>query len=323
MIVYQFMCFMTSGQKGKMALLSTSRERRAFCTSVGKEGPDAHQQEKKTVADQHRKKTVADQQGKKTVTDQQGKKTVADQQGKKTVADQQGKKTVADQQGKKTVTDQQGKKTVADQQGKKTVADQQGKKTVTDQQGKKTVADQQGKKTVVNQQGKKAQWAFILSGLVIFLLLLFFFYMGFTALSRIFHIYWADRSSKVGKNQRTRGKTTWPSVSRTWLSHMWPEPGSNHSCEKPNGLRVSSLIHKATGARSGLVNRHRTCSLGESDNMQLKYLFSHHFFPYSMCRLSELEMYVCKTLCPQLYACPYKMAWYQKNFLELVQKLIR
>ena len=71
----------------------------------------------------------------------------------------------------------------------------------------------------------------------------FFFDLGFTALSRIFHLYRADRSSKVGENRRTRRKTTWPSVSRTWLSHIWPEPGSNHSGEKPNGLRVNSLIH--------------------------------------------------------------------------------
>ena len=71
----------------------------------------------------------------------------------------------------------------------------------------------------------------------------FFFDLGFTALSRIFHLYRADRSSKVGENQRTRRKTTWPSVSRTWLSHIWPERGSNHSGEKPNGLRVNSLIH--------------------------------------------------------------------------------
>ena len=46
----------------------------------------------------------------------------------------------------------------------------------------------------------------------------------------------ADSSPKVGKNRRTQGKTTWPSVSRTWLSHMWPERGSNHSGEKPNEL---------------------------------------------------------------------------------------
>ena len=71
----------------------------------------------------------------------------------------------------------------------------------------------------------------------------FFFDFGFTALSRIFHLYRADRSSKVGKNRRTRRKTTWPSVSRTWLSHIWPKPGLNHSDEKPNGSRVNSLIH--------------------------------------------------------------------------------
>ena len=76
-----------------------------------------------------------------------------------------------------------------------------------------------------------------------FFFLFFFFYLGFTALSRIFHLYRADRSSKVGENRRTRRKTTWPSVSRTWLSHIWPERGSNHSGEKPNGLRVNSLIH--------------------------------------------------------------------------------
>ena len=64
---------------------------------------------------------------------------------------------------------------------------------------------------------------------------LFFLDFGFTALSRIFHLYRADRSSKVGENWSIRGKTTWPSVSRTWLSHMWPKRDSNHSGEKPNG----------------------------------------------------------------------------------------
>ena len=77
----------------------------------------------------------------------------------------------------------------------------------------------------------------------------FFFVLGFTALSRIFHLYRSDRSSKVGENRSTRRKTTWPSVSRTWLSNIWPELGSNHSGEKSNGLRVNSLIHQATGAR--------------------------------------------------------------------------
>ena len=33
----------------------------------------------------------------------------------------------------------------------------------------------------------------------------FFFDLGFTALSRIFHLNWANCSSKVGENQRTRG----------------------------------------------------------------------------------------------------------------------
>ena len=60
----------------------------------------------------------------------------------------------------------------------------------------------------------------------------FLFDLGFMSLSRIFHLYRADCSSKVGENRSTRGKTTWPSVSRTRLSHMWPERDSNHSCEK-------------------------------------------------------------------------------------------
>ena len=37
-------------------------------------------------------------------------------------------------------------------------------------------------------------------------LFFFFFDLGFMALSRIFHLYWADRSSKVGKNWRTQGE---------------------------------------------------------------------------------------------------------------------
>ena len=41
-----------------------------------------------------------------------------------------------------------------------------------------------------------------------FFFFFFFFDWGFTALSRIFHLYRADRSSKVGENRRTRRKTT-------------------------------------------------------------------------------------------------------------------
>ena len=58
---------------------------------------------------------------------------------------------------------------------------------------------------------------------------------------RIFHLYRAD--CLMGENWRTREKNTWPSVSRTWLSLMWPEWGLNHSSEKPIGLRVNSPIH--------------------------------------------------------------------------------
>ena len=35
-----------------------------------------------------------------------------------------------------------------------------------------------------------------------------YFYLGFTALPRIFHLYRADRSPKMGENRRTQGKTT-------------------------------------------------------------------------------------------------------------------
>ena len=73
--------------------------------------------------------------------------------------------------------------------------------------------------------------AWIIVCVCVLMIFFFFFDLGFTALSRIFHLYWANRSSKVGEN-RTQGKTTWPSVSRTWLSHMWPERDSNHSGEK-------------------------------------------------------------------------------------------
>ena len=58
----------------------------------------------------------------------------------------------------------------------------------------------------------------------------------FIYIEPIIHQRWAKTGEPGEKN-------TWPSVSRTWLSHMWPEWGSNHSSENPNGLRVSSLIH--------------------------------------------------------------------------------
>ena len=60
----------------------------------------------------------------------------------------------------------------------------------------------------------------------------------FTYIKPIVHQRWA-KTGRPGK------KNTWPSISRTWLSHMWPERGLNHSSEKPNGVRVSSLIPMA------------------------------------------------------------------------------
>ena len=40
---------------------------------------------------------------------------------------------------------------------------------------------------------------------ILFYFIFFFFDLGFTALSRIFHLYRADRSSKVGENGEPGG----------------------------------------------------------------------------------------------------------------------
>ena len=92
----------------------------------------------------------------------------------------------------------------------------------------------------------------------------FFFYLGFTALSRIRHLYWADCSSKVGENRRTRGKATWPSVSKTWLSHMWHKRGSNHSGENffffffdLGFTALSRIFHLYRADRSSKVGENR------------------------------------------------------------------
>ena len=69
------------------------------------------------------------------------------------------------------------------------------------------------------------------------------FYSGFTALSRIFHIYQADHSSKVGENWRNWGKTTWPSVSKTWLSHD-PSEARTTTVRNPSVLYYWSIITK-------------------------------------------------------------------------------
>ena len=61
--------------------------------------------------------------------------------------------------------------------------------------------------------------------------------------SRIFHLSRADRSSKVGKNPENPGKN-YLSVRKQNLAfpHV-TRRDSNHSGEKPNGLRVRSFIH--------------------------------------------------------------------------------
>ena len=75
---------------------------------------------------------------------------------------------------------------------------------------------------------------------------------GFTAISRIFHLYWADRSSKVGENWRTWGKNHLTICKQNSAFPHWPEWGSNTSGEKPNGLRVNSPIYQDTGARNSI-----------------------------------------------------------------------
>ena len=77
----------------------------------------------------------------------------------------------------------------------------------------------------------------------------FFFLFGFYSPFKNISLILSQSFIKGGWKPENLGKkNTWPSVSRTWLFHMRPEWGSNHSGEKPNGLRVSSLIHQAKGA---------------------------------------------------------------------------
>ena len=80
----------------------------------------------------------------------------------------------------------------------------------------------------------------------------FFFDLGFTALSRIFHLYRADRWSEVGENRSTRRKTTWPTGAELGISHVTRarlEPTADlvlkwHSPEKEKRKVVSVKDHK-------------------------------------------------------------------------------
>ena len=90
---------------------------------------------------------------------------------------------------------------------------------------------------------------------MVFLFVVFFcfFYLGFTAHSRIFHLNQADHSSKGAKtrepveNHQTIRKQNlaFPHVTRVRLKH---------SGEKPNGLRVNSPINGLTSPLNN-INR--------------------------------------------------------------------
>ena len=74
----------------------------------------------------------------------------------------------------------------------------------------------------------------------------FFFWYGFYSPFKNISLILSWSFIKLGENQRTRGKSTWPSVSRTWLSYMWPEWGSNYSIEKP---KIKSQLSYPLGYR--------------------------------------------------------------------------
>ena len=84
------------------------------------------------------------------------------------------------------------------------------------------------------------KWNRLKTKIVFFFFFLFGFYGPFKNISLI-----SSQSFIKGgrKPENLEKKKHLPSVSRTWLSNMWPEQGSNHSGEKPNGLRVNSPIH--------------------------------------------------------------------------------
>ena len=80
----------------------------------------------------------------------------------------------------------------------------------------------------------------------------FFFWFGFygpfkniSLISSQLFIKGGQKLEKTGEpreNHLTIHTQTlaFPHVTRTWLSHMWPERGLSHSSEKPTGLRVLS-----------------------------------------------------------------------------------
>ena len=74
-----------------------------------------------------------------------------------------------------------------------------------------------------------------------FVFFFFFFWFGFYGPFKNISLISSRSFIEGGRKPENPEKTTWPSVSRTWLSHIWPERGSNHSGEKPNGLMTIQM----------------------------------------------------------------------------------
>ena len=62
--------------------------------------------------------------------------------------------------------------------------------------------------TKSSQLAEMTENVLYVSSPLIFIVYYYFFYLGFTALSRIFHLYRADRSSVVVENPENPGKNT-------------------------------------------------------------------------------------------------------------------
>ena len=97
--------------------------------------------------------------------------------------------------------------------------------------------------TLLKKTTCKIQCGFWCCFFFVFFFIVFFLF-GFYGCFKNISLISSRSFIKGGRKPENSGKkTTWPSISRTWLSHMWPDQGSNYSSEKPNGLRVSSPIH--------------------------------------------------------------------------------
>ena len=82
-----------------------------------------------------------------------------------------------------------------------------------------------------------------------FFCLFFFFLFGFYSSFENISLISSQSFIKGGRKPENLGKNYQTIRKQNLAFPMWPEGGLNHSGEKPNGLKVSSLIHWATGAR--------------------------------------------------------------------------